>query len=239
MKTFSKPLSASEEAYYLQLLKEGNGEEAEKAREILIERNLRLVAHIAKKYQNADEDMEDLISIGTIGLIKAISSFDAGKGKLSTYASRCIDNELLMLLRSKKKNAREVSLFEPIGTDKEGNEINFLDIIEQEQVDVIEQMELGENTGKMKRLLAEVLNDREREIIFLRYGLITGKDVTQREIGERLHISRSYVSRIEKRALSKLRKGFEKELEQEKEARRNRNADNRRNAENSKGSRGI
>ena len=221
------------------MLKEGSGEEAEKARETLIERNLRLVAHIAKKYQNVDEDMEDLISIGTIGLIKAISSFDAGKGKLSTYASRCIDNELLMLLRSKKKNAREVSLFEPIGTDKEGNEINFLDIIEQEQVDVVEQMELCENTGKMMRLLSRVLNDREREIIFLRYGLLTGKDVTQREIGEALQISRSYVSRIEKRALSKLRKGFEEEAELENKVRRNQHANNRRNAANCKGSRGI
>ncbi len=211
MKTFSQPLPASEEAYYLRLLKEGNGDEAEKAREILIERNLRLVAHIAKKYQNVDEDMEDLISIGTIGLIKAISSFDAGKGKLSTYASRCIDNELLMLLRSKKKSAREVSLFEPIGTDKEGNEINLLDIIEQEQTDVTDQMELCENTKKMKRLLDEVLSDREREIIYLRYGLLTGRDVTQREIGEALNISRSYVSRIEKRALTKLRDGFNSE----------------------------
>ena len=209
MKTFSQPLSASEEAYYLQQLKEGNGEEARKAREILIERNLRLVAHIAKKYQNVDEDMEDLISIGTIGLIKAISSFDAGKGKLSTYASRCIDNELLMLLRSKKKSAREVSLFEPIGTDKEGNEINLLDIIEQEQTEVTEQMEFCENAKKVKRLLTEVLSDREREIIYLRYGLLTGRDVTQREIGEALHISRSYVSRIEKKALLKLREKFE------------------------------
>ncbi|MCI9662994.1 MAG: RNA polymerase sporulation sigma factor SigK [Lachnospiraceae bacterium] len=209
MKTFSQPLSASEEAYYLQQLKEGNGEEAKKAREILIERNLRLVAHIAKKYQNVDEDMEDLISIGTIGLIKAISSFDAGKGKLSTYASRCIDNELLMLLRSKKKSAREVSLFEPIGTDKEGNEINLLDIIEQEQTEVTEQMEFCENAKKVKRLLTEVLSDREREIIYLRYGLLTGRDVTQREIGEALHISRSYVSRIEKKALLKLREKFE------------------------------
>lgn len=214
MKTFSQPLSASEEAYYLRLLKEGNCDEAEKARGILIERNLRLVAHIAKKYQNVDEDMEDLISIGTIGLIKAISSFDAGKGKLSTYASRCIDNELLMLLRSKKKSAREVSLFEPIGTDKEGNEINLLDIIEQEQTDVMEQMELCENTKKMKRLLDEVLNDREREIIYLRYGLLTGRDVTQREIGEALNISRSYVSRIEKRALAKLREGFNSEYKE-------------------------
>ena len=200
MKTFSQPLSALEEAYYLQLLKEGNSEEARQAKNILIERNLRLVAHIAKKYQNVDEDMEDLISIGTIGLIKAISSFDAVRGKLSTYASRCIDNELLMLLRSRKKNAREVSLYEPIGTDKEGNEINLLDIIEQEQTDVVEQLDLKENTKKLQCLLNEVLNDREREIIFLRYGLLTGKEVTQREIGEALHISRSYVSRIEKRA---------------------------------------
>ena len=209
MKTFRQPLSASEEAYYLQLLKTGNGEEAEKAREILIERNLRLVAHIARKYQNVNEDMEDLISIGTIGLIKAISSFDAGKGKLSTYASRCIDNELLMLLRSRKKNAREVSLFEPIGTDKEGNEINLLDIMEQEQTDVVEQLELSGNIKKMSRLIREVLNEREREIIYLRYGLLTGREVTQREIGEMLNISRSYVSRIEKRALIKLREGFQ------------------------------
>lgn len=208
MKTFSQPLSALEEAYYLQLLKEGNSEEAKQAKNVLIERNLRLVAHIAKKYQNVDEDMEDLISIGTIGLIKAISSFDAVRGKLSTYASRCIDNELLMLLRSRKKNAREVSLYEPIGTDKEGNEINLLDVIEQEQTDVVEQLDLRENTKKLQMLLNEVLNDREREIIFLRYGLLTGKEVTQREIGEALHISRSYVSRIEKRALLKLREGF-------------------------------
>lgn len=209
MKTFSQPLSASEEAYYLQVLKEGSGEEAERAKDILIERNLRLVAHIAKKYQNVDEDMEDLISIGTIGLIKAISSFDAVRGKLSTYASRCIDNELLMLLRSRKKSAREVSLYDPIGTDKEGNEINLLDIIEQEQIDVLERMELCENTKKLRRLLSEVLTDREREIIYLRYGLSNGREVTQREIGEALHISRSYVSRIEKRALLKLREGFE------------------------------
>jgi RNA polymerase sporulation-specific sigma factor len=208
LKTFSKPLSASEEAYYLRLLKEGSGEEAERAKNILIERNLRLVAHIAKKYQNVDEDMEDLISIGTIGLIKAISSFDAVRGKLSTYASRCIDNELLMLLRSRKKSAREVSLYEPIGTDKEGNEISLLDIIEQEQADVVQQFELSENTKKLHKLLSEVLNDREREIICLRYGL-AGDEATQREIGEALHISRSYVSRIEKRALLKLREGFE------------------------------
>jgi len=211
LKTFQKPLSAAEEAHYIQVLQEGDDREAAKAREILIERNLRLVAHIAKKYQNVDEDMEDLISIGTIGLIKAISSFDAGKGKLSTYASRCIDNELLMLLRSKKKSSKEVSLFEPIGTDKEGNEINLLDIIEHEQEDVTEQMDLCENVKKLAKLLDKVLTEREREIIFLRYGLVTGKEVTQREIGEKLHISRSYVSRIEKKALGKLRRGMENE----------------------------
>lgn len=210
MKTFQQPLSAAEEAYYIQVLQKGNSVEAKKARDILVERNLRLVAHIAKKYQNVDEDMEDLISIGTIGLIKAIASFDAGKGKLSTYASRCIDNELLMLLRSKKKNSREVSLFEPIGTDKEGNEINLLDIIEQDRVDITDQIELYDNTKKLAGLLKVVLNEREREIIYLRYGLATGKEVTQREIGEYLHISRSYVSRIEKKALLKLKAEFEK-----------------------------
>ena len=210
MKTFQKPLTAEEEARYIQMLQKGGSEKAKEAREILIERNLRLVAHIAKKYQNGDEEMEDLISIGTIGLIKAVSSFDSSKGKLSTYASRCIDNELLMLLRSKKKTSKEVSLYEPIGTDKEGNEINLLDIIESEQVDVIGRMEFAVNLKKLGKILQN-LEEREKEIIFLRYGLATGKEVTQREIGEKLGISRSYVSRIEKRALNKLRKGFEKE----------------------------
>ena len=182
--------------------------QAARAREILIEKNLRLVAHIAKKYQNVDENMEDLISIGTIGLIKAIESFDAGKGKLSTYASRCIDNEFLMLLRSKKKNSREVSLFEPIGTDKEGNEISLLDVIEQVQEDVVERMYERESIRRLKILMQQVLTHREREIIELRYGLQTGTEVTQREVGERFRISRSYVSRIEKRALLKLREGL-------------------------------
>ena len=210
MKTFQKPLTAEEEARYIQILQKGGSEKAKEAREILIERNLRLVAHIAKKYQNVDEEMEDLISIGTIGLIKAVASFDSGKGKLSTYASRCIDNELLMLLRSKKKTSKEVSLYEPIGTDKEGNEINLLDIIESEQVDVIDKMELGSNIKKLGTIL-QMLDEREKEIIYLRYGLATGKEVTQREIGQMLGISRSYVSRIEKKALHKLRTGFERE----------------------------
>ena len=211
MKTFKQPLTAKEEAAYLRQLKEGNSRQRQTAKEILVERNLRLVAHIAKKYQNVDEDMEDLISTGTIGLIKAIDSFDAGKGKLSrlaTYACRCIDNELLMLLRAKKKTSREVSLYEPIGTDREGNEISLLDIIEQEQSDVIEQMEVKEHLKRLSGLLEEKLDEREKEILTLRYGLADDEEVTQREIGRNLGISRSYVSRIEKKALEKLREGF-------------------------------
>ena len=209
MKTFQRPLSSEEEASYIRVLKEGNSEEVSEAKEILIERNLRLVAHIAKKYQNVDEDMEDLISIGTIGLIKAVGSFDTSKGsRLATYAARCIDNELLMLLRSKKKTSREVSLYEPIGTDKEGNEINLLDVIEQEQEEVIDRIELDDNIKKLTELVDKLLDEREKEIIRMRYGLMNGKEITQREIGQQLGISRSYVSRIEKRALLKLRAGF-------------------------------
>lgn len=209
MKTFSQPLSAKDEAVYLGRLKTGSERERGEAKGILVERNLRLVAHIAKKYQNVDEDMEDLISIGTIGLIKAIDSFDAGKGKLSTYASRCIDNELLMLLRAKKKTSREVSLYEPIGTDREGNEISLLDIIEQEQVDVVERLEAENKLSRLPGLIHDRLNEREKEIITLRYGLTSEYEVTQREIGRKLGISRSYVSRIEKRALEKLREAYE------------------------------
>ncbi|MCM1143496.1 MAG: RNA polymerase sporulation sigma factor SigK [Blautia sp.] len=208
MKTFKQPLTAKEEAAYLRQLKEGNSGQRQTAKEILVEHNLRLVAHIAKKYQNVDEDMEDLISTGTIGLIKAIDSFDAGKGKLSTYASRCIDNELLMLLRARKKTSREVSLYEPIGTDREGNEINLLDIIEQEQPDVIDRMEVEEHLKRLTGLLNDRLDKREKEILILRYGLAGDREVTQREIGKSLGISRSYVSRIEKKALEKLREGF-------------------------------
>ena len=211
MKTFHPPLTPEEEAYYIRLLKEGNDAQSKQAKEILIERNLRLVAHIAKKYQNVDEDMEDLISIGCIGLIKAVNSFDAGKGRLATYACRCIDNELLMLLRSKKKNAREVSLFEPIGQDKEGNEIHLMDVIEQHQPDIVDRMEFNSQRQKLLRLLGQCLTQREREIIVLRYGLNGREEVTQEEIGKKMGISRSYVSRIEKRALQKLRQNFEKD----------------------------
>ena len=209
MKTFKQPLTAREEAVYLNLLKTGEEAEQAQAKKILIEHNLRLVAHIAKKYQNVDEEMEDMISIGTIGLIKAIDSFDAGKGKLSTYASRCIDNELLMFLRAKKKTSREISLYEPIGTDREGNEINLLDIIEQDQIDVIDRMEAEDKLSRLSGLIHDTLNDREKEIITLRYGLTNEFEVTQREIGRKLGISRSYVSRIEKRALEKLKAAFE------------------------------
>ncbi len=209
MKTFQQPLTAKEEAIYLGQLGAEDAKVRKKAKEVLVERNLRLVAHIAKKYQNVDEEMEDLISIGTIGLIKAIDSFDSSKGKLSTYASRCIDNELLMMLRAKKKTSREVSLYEPIGTDREGNEISLLDIIEQEQLDIVARIEVQKQLGLLPDLIEVRLNDREKEIIRLRYGLADGHEVTQREIGRILGISRSYVSRIEKKALEKLRAGYE------------------------------
>ena len=205
MKTFLKPLTSEEESYYLQEYKQGNLE----AKNILIERNLRLVAHIVKKYQGAPEEMDDLISIGTIGLIKAIHTFDAQKAsRLSTYAARCIDNELLMLLRSKKKSNREVSLYDPIGTDKEGNEISLLDIIETEPVDVVKNYSLKQDIAHLYQLLPKVLTTREREIIKLRYGLYGEQELTQREIAKRLNISRSYVSRIEKNAVLKLRSFF-------------------------------
>lgn len=208
MKTFPKPLNAMEEKYYLSEYKEGNNE----ARKILIERNLRLVAHVAKKYQFVDEEIEDMISIGTIGLIKAISTFDCTKGiKLATYAARCIDNELLMFLRNKKKTSKDVSLYEPIGTDKEGNEISLLDIVEKEEEDIVENYETNINIQKMFELIDKVLTPREKYIIVKRYGLRNNKEVTQREIANQLKISRSYVSRIEKKALKKLRDSFNME----------------------------
>lgn len=206
MNTFLLPLNAEEERCYLEKMRGGDLE----ARHTLIERNLRLVAHISKKYQNGEEDMEDLISIGTIGLIKAISTFNYERGnRLATYAARCIDNELLMYFRGKKKTSREVSLYEPIGTDKEGNQINLLDVMESAERDVFEAIELKGNTKKVYEVIPEVLNKREQNIIEWRYGLYNRKPVTQREIADKLGISRSYVSRIEKRALEKLKEHFE------------------------------
>lgn len=205
MKTFLKPLNVEEEKYYLEKMKEGSLE----AKHTLIERNLRLVAHISRKYQSGEEDMEDLISIGTIGLIKAISTFNYERGnRLATYAARCIDNELLMYFRGKKKTSREVSLYEPIGTDKEGNQINLMDVVESTDREIFEVIELKSNTKKIYEMIPKVLNDRERQIIEWRYGLYNRKPITQREIADKLGISRSYVSRIEKRALEKLKSCF-------------------------------
>lgn len=206
MKTFPKPLTAKEEVYYISHLK-GQPAEAAEAKEILISRNMRLVAHIIKKYQNTGEEMEDLISIGTIGLIKAIDTFDLAKGHLATYACRCIDNELLMMLRAKKKSSREVSLYEPIGTDKEGNEINLLDVLEQPWPDVVEKMDLEAKLSQMFEAFEQILNAREKQILVMRYGL-AGKEFTQQEVGDSLGISRSYVSRIEKKSLLKLKKAL-------------------------------
>lgn len=213
MKSFPKPLSAKEETEILNQCMEGNKE----ARDTLIERNLRLVAHIVKKYNTADKEIDDLISIGTIGLIKAIDTFDADKGiRLATYASRCIDNELLMMLRSGKRQAKEVYLYEPIGSDKEGHEINLLDIIESSDTDIVDELELQGNIKTLYQLVEKVLTKREKQIIEMRYGLNMRDEITQREIANKIGISRSYVSRIEKKALKKLRESFEKEMKDQK-----------------------
>lgn len=206
MKSFQSPLNALEEQQYLQQLEAGS----EDARKILIERNMRLVAHIAKKYQNMEEEMDDLISIGSIGLIKAVSTFKNEKGnRLGTYAARCIENELLMYCRSKKKTARDISLYEPIGTDKEGNQIRLVDVVESPETELWERVVLKKNISQLYAFLPLVLTEREQMIICRRYGLYNTKPSTQREIAAMLHISRSYVSRIEKKALEKLREAFE------------------------------
>ncbi len=205
MKSFPKPLTAEEEAWFLQKYKEGDME----AKRILIERNLRLVAHVAKKYLKQGEDGEELIAVGTIGLIKAVATYDHEKNnKLATYAARCVENELLMLFRMRKKTSREVSLHDPIGKDKEGNEISLIDVLESENIDVVEKMELQQNIRKLYELLENVLTDREQKILKMRYGLGDCTELTQREIAAKLGISRSYVSRIEKNAIEKLRERF-------------------------------
>ncbi|MDE5977477.1 MAG: RNA polymerase sporulation sigma factor SigK [Turicibacter sp.] len=201
---FPNPLSAEEEEYYLKKMAEGDKD----AREKLIEHNLRLVAHIVKKYQNQTDDKEDLISIGTIGLIKAIDSFSPDKGtKLATYAARCIDNEILMLFRSTKKMRNDVSLYDPIGFDKEGNEICLIDVVKDDEKDlndvIIQQLAIE----KVEKNL-DSLTERERDIIVRRFGLSGHKEETQQEIAKSYDISRSYVSRIEKRALMKLYREF-------------------------------
>lgn len=202
MKSFPKPLSAQEEAYYIQKYTEGDLE----AKHVLIERNLRLVPHVLKKYQHLDDDMDDLISIGTIGLIKAVISFNPEKGiKLATYASKCIENEILMFLRSKKKTSKEVSLYEPIGTDRDGNEIQLFDIIETEEETTHQKLVLKEDIKALYQQLESILSPRERLVLKMRYGLYNEEEYTQREIAARLGISRSFVSRIEKSAIEKLR----------------------------------
>ncbi|QDP40684.1 RNA polymerase sporulation sigma factor SigK [Radiobacillus deserti] len=197
---FPQPLPPDEEAKYIEQMQEGD----ENARNMLIEHNLRLVAHIVKKFENTGEDTEDLISIGTIGLIKGIESFSSGKGtKLATYAARCIENEILMHLRALKKTKKDVSLHDPIGQDKEGNEISLIDILQSENEDVIEYIQLNMEVEKIREYL-DILDKREKEVIICRYGLNNEEDLTQREIAKKLKISRSYVSRIEKRALMKV-----------------------------------
>lgn len=201
---FPDPLTPEEEEYYLNQMAQGD----KGAREKLIEHNLRLVAHIVKKYQNQSDDKEDLISIGTIGLIKAIDSFSPDKGtKLATYAARCIDNEILMLFRSTKKMRNDVSLYDPIGFDKEGNEICLIDVVKDEEKDlndvIIQQLAIE----KIEKNL-NALTERERDIIIRRFGLGNHEEETQQEIAKSYNISRSYVSRIEKRALMKLYREF-------------------------------
>lgn len=201
--TFPVPLDEEEERMYLEKLREGD----KSAKSILIERNLRLVAHIVKKYSFPNKDVDELISIGTVGLIKAIDSFDSTKGtRLATYASRCIENEILMLFRNNKKQKSEVYLQDPIGVDKEGNEFCLMDILSSEKDCVLDKVESNLQVKALYKKLSESLTRRESSILIMRYGLIDGKCKTQREIAKDLGISRSYVSRIEKKALKKLKK---------------------------------
>ena len=203
MKTFLATLTPEEEKECLIRLGQGD----DKAKEELILHNMRLVAHVAKKYQGGEEDSEDLISIGTIGLIKAVSTFDNKFGnRFATYAIRCIENELLMYFRRSKKNKLEVSLYEPIGTDKEGRQIHLMEVLLVDDVDIAGQIENRQDIEIIKKNMHKVLNKREYMIICKRYGLDDNQECAQREIAKELGISRSYVSRIEKRALEKLRK---------------------------------
>ena len=201
--TFPQPLDEKEEEKYLQLLKTGD----KKAKSILIERNLRLVAHIVKKYQIPNKDIDELISIGTVGLIKAIDSFDVSKGtRLATYASRCIENEILMLFRNNKKQKSETFLQDPIGVDKEGNEISLIDVLSSEKDSVIDKVEMKLQIKALYNKMNSALTEREGEILKIKKKKKNGKCKTQREIAGMLGISRSYVSRIEKKALKKLKK---------------------------------
>ncbi|MEY8337012.1 RNA polymerase sporulation sigma factor SigK [Lachnospiraceae bacterium 62-35] len=206
MKTFPKPLTACEEREYLERCKEGD----QSARNVLIERNMRLVAHVVKKYQGTDYELEDLLSVGTIGLIKAVNTFRADKGsRLATYAAKCVENEILMLLRSSKKYSREVSLFEPIGIDKDGETVSLVDVLEMENKEVLDSIILTQDVKELYEAYEHCLKENEKQVIRMRYGLFGIKEETQREIAKKLGISRSYVSRIEKKAVEKLRREME------------------------------
>jgi RNA polymerase sigma-K factor len=202
---FPEPLSSEEEKQYLEKFKQGD----EEARNILIERNLRLVAHVCKKYSSTKIEQDDLISIGTIGLIKGINSFEPSKGvRLATYASRCIDNEILMYLRSTKKLGAEVYLNEPIGKDKDDNEVTLQEVLENDEKSIEEEVDLKLKVKKLYAKMKEVLKGREKSILELRFGLDGSKPKTQNQIAEMMGISRSYVSRIETKAIGKLSKEF-------------------------------
>ena len=202
---FPKPLNKEEEKEFL--IRARNGEI--EARNILVEKNMRLVAHIAKKYNSSGLDYDDMLSIGTIGLIKAVNTFDYEKGnRLATYASRCIDNEILMVIRNSKKTVNDVSLDEPIGKDKEGNEITYIDIIVADDEDVVDKISNKQYINKIYEVLDNVLTQREKEILVKRYGLYKSEIKTQQEIADEFNISRSYISRIEKKAVNKLKKAL-------------------------------
>lgn len=206
MEAFLNPLKPEEERAYIVRCRQGDKE----ARDILIQRNMRLVAHICKKYLTENREMEDLISIGTIGLIKAIDTFDPNRNsKLGTYAARCIENEVLMFYRSTKKYAKDVSIYDPIGTDKEGNMISLVDVVESGEKSVSEQVQTTQEIRLMYDAMQAALSEKEKGVIEMRYGLGDREELTQREIAEKLHISRSYVSRIEKAALQKMRNYME------------------------------
>lgn len=206
MEAFLSPLTKAEEEDCIKRLNNND----KSAREQLILHNMRLVAHVTKKYSVNEDESEELISIGTVGLIKAVSSFNADYGsRFATYAIRCIENEILMYYRSKKKTKSDVSLFEPIGTDKEGNQIQLMDVIENDDIDVSNNILKNESIDKLNKYIKEVLSEREYYILVQRYGLLGHEEMTQRQIAKILGISRSYVSRIEKRALDKLKKVLE------------------------------
>ena len=212
MKTFQKPLSAEEEAAYIHVLKDGSPQEAKEAKDILVIRNMRLVAHIAKKYQNAEEDMEDLISIGTIGLIKAVNTFSPEKNiKLATYASRCIENEILMFLRKSSQHRNDISIDEPLNIDWDGNELLLSDILGTDEDTVNSSIEDDAEKAVLRETVAS-LPQRERIIMEMRFGMKTGKEMTQKEVADVIGISQSYISRLEKKIIKKLKKELDRQM---------------------------